>query len=349
MDEDTLEPIGDEPVDDAGDDLADDDLADDDDDLADDDLADDDLADDDLADDEDDDEDGDEDDHDDLADDDLADDDLTEDDLADDDDELSDGDDDLPDTDLADEVAAEDDERSGGAPADDDHGDDDLATVASGATIEDAKRKALEQLRKIAAYVNEAEVEFIVLDEGQKGGFLGMGRTQPRVEARLSSGKAREAAAPGLPPAADDLHEFLEEVISLMGLEATIETSETPEVVSAEIAGDDLGILIGRHGQTLDALQYLAAIVVNGDRRQRRQVVVDAEGYRQRRESALKALAERTAHKVSRGLTPVTLQPMTAAERKIIHLHLKDNPRVETASEGQEPYRAVVVSPRRRS
>ena len=247
----------------------------------------------------------------------------------------------------------DDDDLGAGNAADDpradDHVDDDLATVASGATIEDAKRKALEQLRKIAAYVNEAEVQFIVLDEGQKGGFLGMGRTQPRVEARLSSGAVVEAAGPAFPPAAADLREFLEEVISLMGLEATIEASETAEAVSAEIAGDDLGILIGRHGQTLDALQYLSAIVVNGDRRQRRQVIVDAEGYRQRRESSLKALAERTAHKVSRGLAPVTLQPMTAAERKIIHLHLKDHPRVETASEGQEPYRAVVVSPRRRS
>lgn len=229
----------------------------------------------------------------------------------------------------------------------DDYRDDDFATIAAGATIEEAKRKALEQLRKIAAYVNEAEVEFIVLDEGQKGGFLGMGKTQPRVEARLSSGSAVAPADTDLPPAAGELREFLEEVIARMGLEATIEASETAEAISANIAGDDLGLLIGHHGQTLDALQFLAAIVVNGDRRQRRQVIVDAEGYRARRASLLKVLAERTAQKVGRGGGSVTLQPMTASERKIIHLHLKDNPRVETASEGQEPRRAVVISPRR--
>lgn len=233
--------------------------------------------------------------------------------------------------------------------ADDEHDeDDDLATVATGTTVEEAKRKALDQLRKIAASVNESEVEFIVLEEGQKGGFFGMGKVLPRVEARLSSGAPVEAAVSSLPPAADELREFLEEVISRMGLEATITAADGAEAVTAEIAGDDLGILIGRHGQTLDALQYLAAIVVNGDRRQRRQVIVDAEGYRERRESSLRALAERTAQKVGRGTGPVTLQPMTAAERKIIHLHLKDDQRVETASEGQEPYRAVVVSPRRR-
>jgi spoIIIJ-associated protein len=339
MDEHTLEPVDDEPVgnkqSDEGDRLDEHDPGDD---PVAGEPVDDELDEDDLPDE-------------------AADDELDEDDLPDEpgDDELDEGDladepvdDELDDDDLVDGNAA----AFSAAPhrdLADEHGDDDLATVAGGATIEEAKRKALEQLRKIAAYVNEAEVEFIVLDEGQKGGFLGMGRTQPRVEARLSSGAVVEPAAAGLPPAAGALQEFLEEVISLMGLDAAIETSDTAEAVSAQITGDDLGILIGRHGQTLDALQYLAAIVVNGDRRQRRQVIVDAEGYRQRREVTLRALAERTAQKVSRGLAPVTLQPMTAAERKIIHLHLKDNPRVETASEGQEPNRAVVVSPRRRS
>jgi spoIIIJ-associated protein len=249
------------------------------------------------------------------------------------------------------------DERSGNSLVGDDAGtgyehdeDDDLATVATGTTVEEAKRKALDQLRKIAAYVDESQVEFIVLDEGQKGGFFGMGKITPRVEARLSSGATVEAATPSvtLPPAADDLREFLEEVISRMGLEATVTAADAADAVTADIAGDDLGILIGRHGQTLDALQYLAAIVVNGDRRQRRQVIVDAEGYRQRRESSLRALAERTAQKVGHGSGAVTLQPMTAAERKIIHLFLKDDRRVETASEGQEPYRAVVISPKRR-
>jgi len=134
-----------------------------------------------------------------------------------------------------------------------------------------------------------------------------------------------------------------------MGIEARVGASETPEAVRAEISGDDLGLLIGRHGATIDALQYIAAIVVNGDRRERRQVIVDAEGYRDRRAAALTALADRTAQKVAREAMSIALKPMSAAERKVIHLHLKENPRVETVSEGNEPFRAVVVSPRQPS
>jgi spoIIIJ-associated protein len=230
-----------------------------------------------------------------------------------------------------------------------------FATVATGPTIEEARRTAVEQLRKIVPYVNEADVEFIVLDEGSRGGFFGRGKMQARVEARLHPSAA---AAP--PPEGDDeddeegpraderLQEFLDRVLELMGIEAGVETSQTPEGVRADISGDDLGLLIGRHGSTIDALQYVSAIVVNGDRRQRRQVVVDAEGYRARRESILRALAERTAQRAARENSPVTLKPMTAAERKVIHLCLKDHPRVETVSEGNEPFRAVIVSPRRR-
>ena len=105
--------------------------------------------------------------------------------------------------------------------------------------------------------------------------------------------------------------------------------------------------MAARHGATIDALQYVAAIVVNGASRERRQVIVDAEGYRDRRAAAaLTALADRTAQKVARDDTAITLKPMSAAERKVIHLHLKDHSRVETVSEGNEPFRAVVVSPK---
>ncbi len=93
-----------------------------------------------------------------------------------------------------------------------------------------------------------------------------------------------------------------------MGVEASVEAYDTPDAVHAEISGDDLGILIGRHGTTIDALQYVAAIAVNGDRRHRRQVVVDAEGYRTRREVSLKALADRMAQKVARESGSVTAQ-----------------------------------------
>ncbi len=232
----------------------------------------------------------------------------------------------------------------------------DFATVAAGATVEEARRTAVEQLRKVIPSVSEADVEFVVLEEGGRGGFFGRGKSRAQVEARLRPG-AGAVEAPveedeeedeDGPRADERLQEFLDQVLTLMGIEASVEASATAEGARADISGDDLGLLIGRHGSTIDALQYLAAIVVNGDRRRRRQVVVDAEGYRVRRESILRAVAERTALKAGRENSAVTLKPMSAAERKVIHLCLKDHPRVETVSEGNEPFRSVIVSPRRR-
>ena len=229
-------------------------------------------------------------------------------------------------------------------PIDEEEEETEFATIAGGATIEEAKRTALDQLRKIVPYVNPADVEYVVVDEGSKGGFFGRGKMLAQVEARLRPSEERVEA--DLPEGAETLRDFIQNTVDLMGIEARVGASETPEAVRAEISGDDLGLLIGRHGATIDALQYIAAIVVNGDRRERRQVIVDAEGYRERRAAALTALADRTAQKVARESTSIALKPMSAAERKVIHLHLKENSRVETVSEGNEPFRAVVVSPR---
>jgi spoIIIJ-associated protein len=231
-------------------------------------------------------------------------------------------------------------------PADDGEDDDtEFATIAGATTIQEAKRKALDQLRKVLPYVNEADVDFVVMGEGSKGGFFGRGKSEARVEARLRP--AGERVAADLPPGAEALRKFVQTTVELMGIEAHVDASEVGEALKADISGDDLGLLIGRHGATIDALQYIAGIVVNGARRDRRQVIVDAQGYRERREVALSSLAERTAQNVAREGAAVALQPMTAAERKVIHLHLKDHPRVETVSEGNEPFRAVVVSPKR--
>ena len=231
--------------------------------------------------------------------------------------------------------------------SDEDDGDDDteFATIAVAATMQEAKRKALDQLRKVVPHVEEVDVEFVVMEEGSKGGFFGRGKSEARVEARLRPAGGR--AADGLPADAEVLRDFVQATVGLMGIKAHVTAGEVGETVRADISGDDLGLLIGRHGATIDALQFVAAIVVNGDRRERRQVIVDAEGYRERREVALASLAERTAQQVVRDGVAVTLQPMTAAERKVVHLRLKDDSRVETSSEGNEPFRAVVVSPQR--
>lgn len=246
---------------------------------------------------------------------------------------------------LDDELDVEADEDD--APAAESIADDtDFATIASAASVEEAKRKALQQLRKLMPSLDEADVEYLIVEEGSRGGFFGRGKSEARVEARVVSTRDR-APQPEMTESAEVLREFVQTTVDLMGVGAVVEAGETDEAVRANISGDDLGLLIGRHGTTIDALQYIAAIVVNGDRHARRQVVVDAEGYRDRREAALKALADRIAQKVARESAAVTLKPMSAAERKVVHLHLKDDPRVETVSEGQEPFRAVVVSPRR--
>ncbi len=219
-----------------------------------------------------------------------------------------------------------------------------FATIAAAATLEEARRKALQQLRKVVPVVVEEDVDFVVLEEGSCGGLFGRGKVEVRVEARLRS--RDEVAAADVSGDAGVLLDFIRNVVSLMGIEAHVVVSESADAVKAVIASDNLGLLIGRHGSTIDAIQHLAAIVVNGDRRRRRQVIVDAEGYRGRREQALTALADRTVQRVMCDDAGVALKPMTAGERKVIHLHLKDHPDVETYSVGSEPYRSVVIAPR---
>ncbi|MBM3146330.1 MAG: protein jag [Actinobacteria bacterium] len=231
-----------------------------------------------------------------------------------------------------------------GEEADDELDDTEFATVATGATVEEARRKALAQLRKIVPGIVEDDVEYEVVEEGSRGGFFGRGRAQAQVEAHVRPRAERPDAE--LPLIAEDLREFLSEVVARMGLEAGVDVDDDGECVTADLDGPDLGILIGRHGQTIDALQYIAAIAVNRRRKSRRRVIVDAEGYRDRRATSLHSMADRVAQRVARDREPVTLKPMSAAERKVIHLRLKDHPRVETVSEGHEPNRAVTIAPR---
>jgi spoIIIJ-associated protein len=272
--------------------------------------------------------------------------DLDDADLEDDDADLEDDDADLEDDDG--ELDDEDDEEEpddGEAAADEDE-EPEFATVATGADIESAKRTALAQLRKIVPWVTEGDVEYEVVEEGARGGFFGRGRKGAEVEARVRSSAV--PADDGLEPLAEDLREFLDGLIDRMGLDAHIDVRDEDDAVIADMSGPDLGILIGRHGQTIDALQYLCAIAVNRRCRSRRRVIVDAEGYRDRRAASLHSMADRVAQRVVREREPIMLKPMSAAERKVIHLRLKDNPKVETSSEGQEPNRAVVIAPRSR-
>jgi spoIIIJ-associated protein len=127
---------------------------------------------------------------------------------------------------------------------------------------------------------------------------------------------------------------------------ARVEVDERDDVITVSCVGPDLGMLIGRHGQTIDAVQYLAnAVMWRHHSEGRKEVVVDAAGYRDRRRASLEALAVRSAERALADSEPVELEPMTAIERKVVHLRLKEFDGVETTSEGTEPNRYIVVKP----
>jgi spoIIIJ-associated protein len=149
-------------------------------------------------------------------------------------------------------------------------------------------------------------------------------------------------------PAASALAELLEHIRDALGLDAEIAVSDDGELVSGSLAGEDLGLFIGRHGQTIEAVQHLAyRIAVHRGEGERKRIVIDAEGYRARREEALHRQADQAADDAVRYKRPVALDAMTASERKLVHEYLRDRGDVETYSEGEEPDRHLMVAPLR--
>ena len=156
-----------------------------------------------------------------------------------------------------------------------------------------------------------------------------------------------EIALPRHRIAAGDVAEPIDVALETdgIGIDCRIEVEERDDVIQATCSGRELGMLIGKHGQTIDAIQYLAnAIVYRGQAEDRKAIVVDAAGYRERRKASLDALAVRSAERVVATGQRVELEPMTAVERKVVHVRLKDYPGVTTASQGTEPNRFVVIA-----
>jgi spoIIIJ-associated protein len=141
------------------------------------------------------------------------------------------------------------------------------------------------------------------------------------------------------------IEEILETIAEAAGVEAEVEVEDSGDVITAEFVGDDLALLIGHHGQTIDAIQHLAYRIAFHGIDDRRPLTVDAAGYRERRAAALHAVADQAAETAVRDGRPVPLEPMGAQERKVVHEHLKGRRDVETYSEGQEPARRLVVAP----
>jgi spoIIIJ-associated protein len=151
------------------------------------------------------------------------------------------------------------------------------------------------------------------------------------------------AALPDEP--AGRVREILERVVEELGLDATVEVDEGDEEIVGRIEGEDVGLLIGRRGQTIDAVQLLCYRAAFRGRQDRKRVVVDAAGYRERRREAIERQADRAADRALKTDKEIELEPMSPNERRVVHQHLKDRAGLETFSEGEEPERCVIVAP----
>lgn len=216
---------------------------------------------------------------------------------------------------------------------------------ATGETVGEAKWAALRELERRFPGIDKSTVSFAVLSEGERG-LLGVGYAPARVIAKAGSVPPPPEPGdeePDSPPAR--LRELLDRVCTALGAPVRIDITEDEEQLTATLTGPDLGLVIGKRGQTIDAIQYLATAIVFRGIEERKNVLVDAAGYRDRRRATLEQQADRAASDAVAAGQSVALDPMSAVERKIVHLHLEERDDVETASEGNEPNRFVVVRP----
>jgi spoIIIJ-associated protein len=217
-----------------------------------------------------------------------------------------------------------------------------LTVEATGETVGEAKWKALRDLERLAPTLDKSAVRFQVVSEGERG-LLGVGYEPARVLASVSAEPTEAAPAVDESELAARLRSILDHVTVAMGIRCRIEVAETADSLTATCTGGDLGLLIGKHGQTIDAVQVLATAILTGGAEERKEVIVDAEGYRDRRRRTIEALAVSCAEQAVRQGARVELEAMSAAERKLVHERLKDYEGVSTVSEGDEPHRYVVV------
>ncbi|MBF2410465.1 protein jag [Listeria innocua] len=199
--------------------------------------------------------------------------------------------------------------------------------TAQGSNVEEAIQNALATLE-----TTRDKVEVEVLDEGKKGIF-GIG-------SRLAMVKVIEKED-GIQVAID----YLLDVATKMGAVITIDVEEVGKDVKLQIKGESLGMLIGKHGQTLNALQYLTQLISNKTTSQYKNIIVNVGDYRERRHETLVLLANKMADKALKTKRAVHLEPMPSFERKIIHAILSENEQIETHSEGRDPYRYIVIKP----
>ncbi|SDZ65094.1 spoIIIJ-associated protein [Evansella caseinilytica] len=201
--------------------------------------------------------------------------------------------------------------------------------TVSGKTVDEAIEQGLQKLD-----TTRENVDIKVLEEPQKGLFGLLGGKPAVVEVAVKPDPVKEAIV------------FLRDTIDKMGISASVDKEERAEGIYLNITGVDIGVLIGKRGQTLDSLQYLVNLVANRQSSNYVRIYLDAEGYRERRKEALETLASRLSSKALRTKREVRLEPMNAHERKIIHTALQNVKGVATYSDGEEPNRYIVVAPK---
>ncbi|HEY7630224.1 MAG TPA: RNA-binding cell elongation regulator Jag/EloR [Thermoleophilaceae bacterium] len=216
----------------------------------------------------------------------------------------------------------------------------DLTAEAEGSTLGEAKWNAVKQLEPRFPGVTADCVSFDVLDEGDEEAGA-----PARVRAELDE-EAYERVSEEIPDEpAERVRAIVGRVVQALGLRASVDIEESGDEIRATVNGDDLGLLIGRHGATIDALQHLAMRAAFHSSADHKAVVVDAAGYRERREAALKRAADRAVEDALSFGRAVELEPMGPQERRIVHMYLRDRVDVDTHSEGDEPDRRLVVTP----
>jgi spoIIIJ-associated protein len=217
---------------------------------------------------------------------------------------------------------------------------EDPVAEGEGESLGEAKWSAMKELERRFPGLNADCVRFSVLEEPAGG-------RPARVSGEVDV-EAWEQIAELVPDEpAERVRAVVGRAVQGLGLHATVDIEESDEEIRATVNGDDLGLLIGKHGATIDALQHIAFRAASRGLEDRTQVTVDAAGYRERREAALQRIADRATAEALRFDRPVELEPMRPGERKIVHLYLRERTDVETHSEGDEPERRLVVTPLR--
>ena len=200
----------------------------------------------------------------------------------------------------------------------------------TGKTVDEAISQALQELK-----VSREDVEIEILEEPSKGIFGIIGVKPARVRVGLKEGISYKVGI------------LLRNIFRTMQLEVAMNVEERDNGIFIYLEGPELGILIGRRGETLEALQYLVNLSVNKNQELRKKVIIDIEGYRSRREETLRKLAQKLADKARQRGRNVVLEPMNSQERRIIHTALQDRDDIYTFSEGEEPYRKIIISPKK--